>query len=68
MTILVTLCVLELKILHLSIIQVLCNAFFQGILPPPTPRNAANNVEPYTFVTLFSGKADTPHPTPHGIT
>ena len=27
--------------------------------PHPPPRNA-NNVEPYTFVTLFSGKADTP--------
>ena len=26
----------------------------------PPPRNS-NNVEPYTFVTLFSGKADTPH-------
>ena len=31
----------------------------------PLPRNA-NNVEPYTFVMLFSGKAVTP--TPHGIT
>ena len=31
----------------------------------PPPRNA-NNVEPYTFVTLFSGKADTP--TPHCVT
>ena len=36
------------------------NSFFQGIWPPPTPRNA-NNVEPYTFVMLFSGKADNPH-------
>ena len=26
----------------------------------PPPHNA-NNVEPYTFVTVFSGKADTPH-------
>ena len=31
--------------------------FFPGNLTPP-PRNA-NNVEPYTFVTLFSGKPDT---------
>ena len=29
--------------------------------PHPPPRNA-NNVEPYTFVTLFSRKFDTPHP------
>ena len=33
--------------------------------PHPPPRNA-NNVEAYTFVTLFSGKADTP--TPHDVT
>ena len=32
--------------------------------PRPPPRNA-NNVEPYTFITLFPGKADTP--TPHGV-
>ena len=29
--------------------------------PHPPPRYA-NNVEQYTIVTLFSGKADTPHP------
>ena len=29
--------------------------------PHPPSRNA-NNVEPYSFVTLFSWKADTPHP------
>ena len=29
--------------------------------PHSPPRNA-NNVELYTFGTLFSGKADTPHP------
>ena len=34
---------------------------FVWILDPhPPPRNA-NNVEPYTFVTLFPGKVDTPH-------
>ena len=38
-------------------IQVLRNAIF---LKPP-PRNA-NNIEHYTFVTLFSRKSDTPHP------
>ena len=37
------------------------NAFFQGNWPPP-PRNA-NNVERYTFVTLFSGKLTHTHPT-----
>ena len=30
--------------------------------PHPPPHNA-NNIEPYTFVMLFSGKADTPLPT-----
>ena len=29
--------------------------------PHPLPRNA-NNIEPYTFVTLFSGKSDPPPP------
>ena len=29
--------------------------------PHPPPRNA-NNIEPYTFVMLFPGKIDTPHP------
>ena len=29
--------------------------------PHPPPRNA-NNIEHYTFVTLFSGKSDTPPP------
>ena len=33
-------------------IQVLGNAFSLEIGPPHTPRNA-NNVVPYTFVTLF---------------
>ena len=41
-------------------IQVLRNAIFLEIGPPP-PRNA-NNIEHYTFVTLFSRKSDTPHP------
>ena len=31
----------------------------------PHPRNA-NNIQPYTFVTLFSGKAD-PHPSPTAL-
>ena len=35
--------------------------FFLEIGPPPTPHNA-NNIEHYTFVTLFSRKSDTPHP------
>ena len=37
------------------------NAFFLEFGPPPTPRKA-NNIEPYTFVTLFSGKFDTTPP------
>ena len=37
------------------------NAIFLEIGPPPPPRNA-NNIEHYTFVTLFSRKSDTPHP------
>ena len=47
--------------IHVGAIQVLRNAFFLEIWPLPPPRNA-NNVEPYTFVTLFSGKADTLSP------
>ena len=35
--------------------------FFCKLDPHPSPRNA-NNIEHYTFVTLFSGKSDTPHP------
>ena len=41
--------------------QVLRNAIFLQIGPHPPPRNA-NNIEHYTFVTLFSGKSDTPPP------
>ena len=37
------------------------NAFFWKLDPHPPPRNA-NNIEPYTFVSLFPGKSDTPHP------
>ena len=44
-------------------IQVLRNTFFREFDPHPPP----HSVKPYTFVTLFSGKADTPSP-PHGIT
>ena len=36
--------------------------FFSWYLgPPPTPHNA-NNIEPYTFIKLFYGNCDTPHP------
>ena len=42
-------------------IQVLRNAFFWKLNPHLPPRNA-NNIEPYTFVTLFTGKFDTPPP------
>ena len=45
----------------LGAIQVLRNAFFWKLDPHPPPRNA-NNIEPYTYVTLFSGKCDTPLP------
>ena len=38
-------------------IQVLCKAFFWKIYTHPPTRNA-NNIEPYTFVMLFSGKSD----------
>ena len=51
---------LEYDSFTLGAIHVLRNPFFQGILSPPTPRNATN-VEPYTFVTFFSRKADTPY-------
>ena len=37
--------------------------FFWKLDPHPPPRNA-NNIEYYTFVTLFSRKSDTP-PHPH---
>ena len=35
--------------------------FFCKLDPHPPPRNA-NTIEHYTFVTLFPGKSDTPHP------
>ena len=44
----------------LGAIQVLLNLFFWKLDPHPPPRNA-NNIEPYTFVTLSPGKTDTPH-------
>ena len=44
--------------------QVFRNAFLWKLDPHPPPRNA-NNIEPYTFVTLFSVKSDTPPPHPH---
>ena len=37
------------------------NAFFWKLDPYPPPC-IANNIEPYTLVTFFSGKFDTPHP------
>ena len=40
-------------------IQVLLNSFSWKIHTHPPPRNA-NNIEPYTFVTLFPGKLYTP--------
>ena len=44
----------------LGTIQVLRNAFPSKLNPHPPPLNA-NNVDPYTFVTLFTGQVDTPH-------
>ena len=44
------------------------NAFSPWKLDPHTPPRNANNIEPYTFVTLFSGKFDTPHPHLHYVT
>ena len=47
---------LQFSHLHFSVlgaIQVLCNTFFWKLDLHPLLRNA-NNVEPYTFVTLFS--------------
>ena len=41
--------------------------FFWKLDPHPPPRNA-NNIEHYTFVTLFSRKSDTPSPHLHYIT
>ena len=45
----------------LGAIQLLRNAIFLEIGPPPTPRNA-NNIEHDTFVTLFFQKNQTPPP------
>ena len=42
--------------------------FFSWEFDPQPPPRHANNVEPYTFVTLFLGKADTPHPPLHYLT
>ena len=46
-------------LIWLRAIQVLRNAFFLEI--GPWPARNADNIEPYTFVTLLSGKSDT-HP------
>ena len=48
----------------LGAVQVLRKGFSMEFDPHTPPRNA-NNVEPYTVVTLFSGKADSSHP--HGV-
>ena len=48
-------------------IQVLRNAILPNIGPSSSLGNA-NSVEPYTFVTLFSGKSDTPLPSLHYVT
>ena len=42
-------------------IQVLRNTFFCKLDTHQYPRNV-NNVEPYFFITLFSGRSDTPIP------
>ena len=55
-----TICVSVYDVFEIGAIQVFRNAFSRECDPHPPPRNA-NNVEPYTVVTLFSGKADT-HP------
>ena len=47
-------------------IQCYVTLFVWILDPHPPPRNA-NNVEPYTFVTLFPGKVDTPHPHLHYV-
>ena len=44
----------------LGAIQVLRNAFSWKFDTHPPPRNA-NNIEPYIFGMLFSGKSGTPH-------
>ena len=49
----------------LRAIQVLRNVIFLDSHPPP--RNA-NNIEHYTFVTLFSRKSDPPPPHLHYVT
>ena len=40
---------------------------FSWKFDPHSPPRNANNVEPYTFVALFSGKADTPPPPLHHL-
>ena len=54
-------------VLLLGAIQVLHNAFFRKIDTHTPPRNA-NNIEPYTFVMLFSGKFYTLPPPLHYVT
>ena len=52
-------------IITLGAIQVLRNAIFLEIGPPSSPSDfigTGNNIEHYTFVTLFSRKSDPPTP------
>ena len=46
---------------HSSVTWYYVTLFVWKLDPHPPPRNA-NNIEPYTFVMLFPGKIDTPHP------
>ena len=44
------------------------NAFFLGTVTPTHPLVMINNVEQYTFATLFPRKGDTPPPPLHYVT
>ena len=54
----------QIMYIRFGAIQVLRNAIFLEIGPPPTPRNA-NNIENYTFVTLFPENQTPPPRHPH---
>ena len=58
-------CMILLQCDMLGAIQVLRSFFFWKCDPHPPPRNA-NNVEQYTFVTIFAGYLTPSHP--HCIT
>ena len=55
------------SILLQGAIQVLRTMLFPWQLDPHPPPHNANNVEPYTFVTLFHGTFDTPPPPPSAL-